>query len=69
MQTVAKKKSKQSEQVVFRVSEETMQSLRELSERFGQDVSGFLRLILSEQLPAYRCRAERMERGGEQRSE
>jgi hypothetical protein len=64
MQTVAKKKL--SRQIVFRVSEDVGRLLDELAPAFGQDVSGFLRLILKEQLPGYRRRAERNERGEEE---
>jgi predicted DNA-binding protein len=64
MQTVAKKKL--SRQIVFRVPEDVGRQLDELAPHYGQDVSGFLRLILQEQLPKYRRQVERRQQGEEE---
>lgn len=55
-----------SHQIVFRISEEMAKALDELAPRYGQDTSGFLRLVLCEQVPTYKRRAERMEKGQEE---
>lgn len=61
MSTVAKQKP--TRQIGFRLTEETATRLEALAARYGQDVSGFLRLMLAEQMPVYERRAEKMEQG------
>lgn len=60
--TVAKKKhdAVPVKQINFKATLELAQELEELAEGFGQDVSGFIRLVLKENLITYRRRLRAM---------
>jgi predicted DNA-binding protein len=59
-------KTQPQSQIAFRVPQDMRDRLDALATRFGLDTSGFLRLILSEQLAGYERRAAKMERGEEE---
>lgn len=52
-----------TKQIVFRVPEDMYDDIDEVADALGLTPSSFLRMLLTEQMPTYKRRAEKVKRG------